>query len=107
MCMECDVCPLIEGTLPIPPPIDEARRPKFEKLKSQPSKEEVEEHELTHMPYRSWCAHCIRGKAEAGPHRAEEHDDEEVPLVSMDYTFPDVGADVEESEEGEKGMPVM
>ena len=26
-----------------------------------PSQEEVRQHCLTHMPYRNWCAHCVRG----------------------------------------------
>ena len=29
-----------------------------------PSAEEVAEHELTHLPYRSWCSHCVRGQGE-------------------------------------------
>ena len=24
-----------------------------------PSRRLVEQHELTHLPYRSWCVHCI------------------------------------------------
>ena len=24
---------------------------------------EITEHKLTHLPFRSWCAHCIRGRA--------------------------------------------
>ena len=27
----------------------------------RPSPREVEEHELTHVPFRSQCTHCIRG----------------------------------------------
>ena len=39
-----------------------------------PSKEEVEEHKLTHLPDRSWCRHCVRGRGKEMPHRrvAEE-----------------------------------
>ena len=25
----------------------------------QPSEQEREEHEMTHLPFRSWCRHCI------------------------------------------------
>ena len=28
----------------------------------QPSQREKEEHEMTHLPFRSWCRHCIMGK---------------------------------------------
>ena len=29
-----------------------------------PTQAEIDEHNLTHMPYRSWCIHCVRGRAE-------------------------------------------
>ena len=55
-----------------------------------PSKSEREAHEATHMPYRSWCAHCVRGRGIASPH-VEKKDDERKemrrPVVSMDYCF--------------------
>ena len=41
-----------------------------------PSPEEVKEHEMTHLPYRSWCVHCVRGKGKSMDHRksgGEEH----------------------------------
>ena len=28
-----------------------------------PSEAEVEQHELTHLPFRNWCRHCVRAKA--------------------------------------------
>ena len=27
-----------------------------------PTRTEIEEHNLTHLPYRSWCRHCVRGR---------------------------------------------
>ena len=27
-----------------------------------PSREEVEIHEMTHLPYRNWCPHCVKGR---------------------------------------------
>ena len=29
----------------------------------QPSPAERAEHDLTHIPYRPWCKHCVRGRA--------------------------------------------
>ena len=34
-----------------------------------PSREEVQEHELTHIPYRSWCVHCVRGAGRSDAQR--------------------------------------
>ena len=28
-----------------------------------PAKQEKDEHERTHVPFRSWCEHCVRGQA--------------------------------------------
>ena len=39
----------------------------------KPSKEDVDEHDKTHLPFRSWCRHCVRGRGkEMAHHRAEE-----------------------------------
>ena len=33
-----------------------------------PSEAEVEQHELTHLPFRIWCRHCVRATGKASPH---------------------------------------
>ena len=33
-----------------------------------PSEAEVEQHEFTHLPFRSWCRHCARAKGRESPH---------------------------------------
>ena len=48
---------------------EEAELPKTIKVDSRPSKEEVNRHNVTHMPYRRWCPHCVRGKAKRRAHR--------------------------------------
>ena len=53
----------------------------------EPTPREVEDHVLTgHAAYRSWCAHCVRGRGSAAPHRTSDHSDEnDVPVLSFDY----------------------
>ena len=46
--------------------IREPRRLQDPKL---PSQEEIRAHEMTHLPYRSWCVHCVRGKGKSLDHR--------------------------------------
>ena len=56
----------------------------------QPSKKDRLEHELTHMPYRSWCEHCVRGRGKSKPHfRRDEDEDVEdrLPTIAMEYCF--------------------
>ena len=42
-----------------------------------PHRREVQEQELTHMPYRSWCVHCVRGAGRSDAHRRRSRQDEE------------------------------
>ena len=72
---------------------EEGEEAKVRRAPKGPTHREREEHEATHIPYRSWCKHCVRGRAPNRPHRAsiEEADDEKkqfrVPRISMDYFF--------------------
>ena len=67
-----------------------------------PSRQERIEHELTHLPFRSWCAHCVRGKSTSMHHRHKDDEEEKrVPTVGIDYAFIKKSAVDEEHEMGE------
>ena len=53
----------------------------------QPSPAERAEHNLTHIPYRAWCAHCVRGKARGRQSRrlGSEAARSSCPRVRLDY----------------------
>ena len=57
------------------------------KLECLPSREEVEAHNASHVPYRSWCPHCVNGKGKAGFHLKQDSSQHTVPTVSMDYFY--------------------
>ena len=38
------------------------RKPEKKQDPREPSAEERSEHEKTHLPFRSWCRHCVRGR---------------------------------------------
>ena len=42
---------------------EEARKPNTKKLPPQATPEEIDRHNVTHLPLRSWRQHCVRGKA--------------------------------------------
>ena len=65
----------------------EERRPIILRNPAAPSRQEWEEHCATHVPYRSWCPHCVRGRGLADAHRAAEREEVEHPVVSFDYGF--------------------
>ena len=35
----------------------------------RPSQKEVDAHELTHLPFRNWCRHCMKGRGKEMSHR--------------------------------------
>ncbi len=53
---------------------------------TNPTKREIEEHEITHLPYRSWCWACVRGRGKAAPHR-RGREPGGLPEVHVDFTF--------------------
>ena len=53
-----------------------------------PSAKEVEEHYLTHVPYRNWCPHCVRGRGKDLDHRRAIEDERKIREFSFDYCFP-------------------
>ena len=52
-----------------------------------PSNQEREEHELAHIPFRSWCEHCVKGRARSRAHkrRNQEIKREELKKVTRIY----------------------
>ena len=48
----------------------EGVRPLFRKSKNQRLSQRVQEYMKTHIPYRSWCAHCVTGRGRNDPYRS-------------------------------------
>ena len=53
-----------------------------------PSEEEVREHQLTHLPFRNWCPHCIKGRREEMNHNNQDRSERRLDEFHMDYCFP-------------------
>ena len=47
---------------------EEGRTPRAMTVPEGPSTREREDHELTHIPYRSWCEHCVRSRPRRRAH---------------------------------------
>ena len=65
---------------------EEGRRPLFRKSENQPSSQEVQEHMKTHIPCRSWCAHCVRGRGEMIPTGQEEEGEDQEIIHTSQWT---------------------
>jgi hypothetical protein len=102
----------------------EAAKPKGILAPFRPSVKEVEEHNLTHLPYRSWCIFCVKEKSKDDPHRRRLKDEEsqQIPVASIDYMYKEswesrlkrkekertkASQSQEEEEEESKGMPIL
>ena len=74
-------------------------RANFKILEDEPTQEEIEEHNIDHAKYRSWCPHGVKGKPKALPHaNNKEFKIREVPQLSMDYAFMNDDKKKEEEE---------
>ena len=95
----------------IMPVEDEEESVKVKALRQpyQPTAEEIAEHELTHIPFRDWCIHCMKGRGQSNQHRSQDSKDKEkeqkegaTTTFSMDYMFLTVENEVITKEEAEK-----
>ena len=94
----------------------EGREPKLPQDPGQPTQREIDEHNISHHPFRSWCPYCCMGKAVASPRRTSQSRDADIkatgpPTVSFDYCWADGKAEQDnedDRENGEKsGAPVL
>ena len=51
-----------------------------------PSPAEVARHNLTHLPYRAWCKHCLAARRQNSQHRSKTPSSQRTcPLLCADY----------------------
>ena len=58
---------------------------------NEPTEQQRATHNLTHLPYRSWCEHCVKAK------RREKHSKRQTdgqPVIQVDYCTVNTGPDV-------------
>ena len=66
---------------------EEGRKYECQKCEEMPGKMEVELHNKTHFPYRSWCPHCVKGQGSNPPHLKTEKEEQKYPVISLDYYY--------------------
>ena len=66
----------------------------------EPTELEIRAHYATHVPYRSWCPHCVAAAGKATPHRQGDVHDKSVPTYHVDYWFM-------RDEKGSESVPVV
>ena len=67
-----------------------------------PSKKTQAEHDKTHLPFASWCRHCVRGKGQEMSHQKQKPKDKDMTMKEFhfDWAFPG-------DEEGKERLNVL
>lgn len=52
-----------------------------------PSQSDIDDHCITHIPYRSWCRCCVEGRGREMAHKEVDHGSRDVATVAFDYLF--------------------
>lgn len=69
-------------------PDDEDTLARVRRSPVKPTQAMIDEHEVAHLPVRSWCLFCIRGRGVSVGHSHHiPHDGEQVRTLSVDYGF--------------------
>ena len=64
----------------------ESLTPRYMRDPGQPTQAEIDEHDILHLQYRSWCRWCVMGKGQSDHHTSSPKETEEitVPTISID-----------------------
>ncbi|CAE7251708.1 unnamed protein product [Symbiodinium sp. CCMP2592] len=68
------------------PQVDEGQSAQPLARPDRPTPEMIAAHEVSHVPYRSWCRACVAGRGRAYQHKASGQEST-VPVISMDYLY--------------------
>ena len=88
----------------------EARQVRMPVIPYRPTKREIEEHCVSHWPFRPWCRHCGFGRAQGHPHRSRGSEGRKFgragpPTISMDHCF--LGSAADGDSETAHGSPFL
>ena len=72
----------------------------------KPTKAMVEDHEVSHLPFRNWCQACVRGRGKSIHHRAVDKP-EAISTVSVDYGFFGAPGEAPLQSVAGKDLPVL
>ena len=58
---------------------------------NEPTEQQRATHNLTHLPYRSWCEHCVQSKSRE---KQSKRQTDKQPVIQIDYCVVQTGPDV-------------
>ncbi len=66
---------------------EEAAKPKALRKPTEPTAEERRQHEIGHLPYRSWCPACVKGRKKDRDHHPRPEEDRSIRSLHLDFFF--------------------
>ena len=69
------------------PQSEEVQASKIAPSPSFPSAAELEDHRISHLPFRSWCRECILGKALGEQRASKGHSPSKIAVIGVDYFY--------------------
>ena len=90
--------------------MERAIKAKSVRKPEMPTQKEIDEHMITHTPFKAWCPHCVAGHSSCGYHfrRREPEEDNAIPSAHIDYMYMKsqrVGD--QEEEDDRESMPIL
>ncbi len=73
------------------------------KVETAPIQNDLEDRNLDHAVFRTWCSRCVKGRTETCGRRKKGGETGDVPTVSLD----DMYTRSEQEKEEETGMPAV
>ena len=59
----------------------------------KPTEDERLAHSVSHLPFRAWCSHCVKGLARDSPHRSDYGPPPDIPVVALGFCFVNTESD--------------
>ena len=88
---QCDAEDLLRPTHDTDEAEEDVEPKRFAPSPTLPSAAEIDEHRICHFPFRSWCPHCVAGRAlgerrDIGP-LGWERGRHMIPVIRLDYFY--------------------
>ena len=66
---------------------EENSRKAVSKVPKMPRREVQDHHNLTHIPFESWCEACLTTRSKEDSHKSKDHQEKTVMAFDFAYTF--------------------
>ena len=73
----------------------------------QPTQKMIDDHSISHVPFREWCSACVRGRGKSVRHKLVDKSEDLYPVISVDYGFFGTQDDPLSKDIGSSKLPIL